>query len=138
MYVLSGYNSRIRFARRRQRLDIKSRKRHGLFGNSAALVHKAIVNTSARAILLVEDNEDDVFLMRRAFKGAHIANPIYVVDNGQAAIAYLSGEGKYADRHAYPMPAIAFLDVNLPYKAGHDVLTWITRQKELESLIPQK
>jgi CheY-like chemotaxis protein len=93
------------------------------------------VNTLVQAILLVEDNEDDVLLMRIALKRAHIVNPIYVVGDGQSAVEYLSGGRQYGDRDAYPIPAIAFLDVNLPYKAGHDVLTWIRHQKQLESLI---
>ena len=91
--------------------------------------------TTNRAILLVEDNEDDVFLMKRALKGAHVANPLYVVEDGQAAEDYLSGTGEYADREAYPMPAIVFLDLKLPYISGHDVLAWIRRQKDLEGLV---
>jgi CheY-like chemotaxis protein len=91
--------------------------------------------TTNRAILLVEDNEDDVFLMRRALRGAHFANPLYVVEDGQEAENYLSGVGKYADREEYPMPAIVFLDLKLPYISGHDVLAWIRRQKDLESLV---
>ena len=93
------------------------------------------MTTTNRAILLVEDNEDDVFLMRRALRGAHVANPLYVVEDGQEAEDYLSGAGKYADREAYPVPAIVFLDLKLPYISGHDVLAWIRRQKDLEGLV---
>ena len=93
------------------------------------------MSNTTRAILLVEDNEDDVFLMRRAFREAHIANPVSVVEDGQAAIEYLSGIGKFNDRATYPVPAIAFLDVKLPYKSGIEVLAWIRQQKELDSLI---
>lgn len=91
--------------------------------------------TTNRAILLVEDNEDDVFLMRRALKGARVVNPLHVAEDGQEAVDYLAGAGKFADREAYPMPAIVFLDLKLPYLSGHDVLAWIRRQKELESLV---
>jgi CheY-like chemotaxis protein len=52
-------------------------------------------------ILLVEDNEDDVFLMRRALKSAKIGNPLQVMEDGQQAIDYLSGTGAYADRNAF-------------------------------------
>ena len=45
------------------------------------------------AILLVEDDEADILLLRRAFRNAHIANPLIEVRDGQAAIQYLSGEG---------------------------------------------
>jgi CheY-like chemotaxis protein len=88
-----------------------------------------------RAILLVEDNEDDVFLMKRALKGARVLNDLYVVEDGQAAQDYLSGAGKFADRATYPLPAIIFLDLKLPLITGHDVLAWIRRQKELDALI---
>jgi CheY-like chemotaxis protein len=85
--------------------------------------------------LLVEDNEDDVFLMKRALKGARVSNPLYVVEDGQQAEDYLAGAGQYADREAYPLPAIVFLDLKLPYIAGDEVLAWIRRQKDFESLV---
>lgn len=93
------------------------------------------MTTTQGALLLVEDNEDDVFLMRRALKGAHVINPLYVVEDGQEAVDYLSGAGKFADRNRYPLPAVVFLDLKLPYMSGHDVLAWIRRQKELDGLV---
>ncbi|MGV3772633.1 MAG: response regulator [Verrucomicrobiales bacterium] len=87
------------------------------------------------AILLVEDNEDDVFLMKRALKEAAITNPLYIVDEGQAAINYLAGAGLYADRSAYPLPMVVFLDLKLPLKSGHEVLEWIRQQPGFKDLI---
>jgi CheY-like chemotaxis protein len=91
--------------------------------------------TMNRAILLVEDNEDDVFLMKRALQGANVVNPLYVVEDGQEALDYLGGAGKFADRDKYPLPVVVFLDLKLPYISGHDVLAWTRRQKELEALV---
>jgi CheY-like chemotaxis protein len=91
--------------------------------------------TTNRSILLVEDNEDDVFLMKRALKGALISNPLTVVEDGQQAVEYLSGQGKYADREQYPFPAIVFLDLKLPIKAGLDVLAWIRQQSDFDNLV---
>ena len=91
--------------------------------------------TTNRAILLVEDNEDDVFLMKRALQGARVVNPLQVVEDGQQAVDYLTGAGQFADRETYPLPAVVFLDLKLPYISGHDVLAWIRRQKEFESLV---
>lgn len=88
-----------------------------------------------RAILLVEDNEDDVFLMRRALKEANVANPMYIVEDGQAAVDYLSGTGKFSDRNAFPLPALVFLDLKLPFKSGHHVLEWIRKQPGLASTV---
>jgi CheY-like chemotaxis protein len=93
-----------------------------------------MTNTS-RALLLIEDNQDDVFLMKRALKAARVMNPLYVVEHGQEAVDYLGGAGKFANRESYPLPAVVFLDLKLPFISGHDVLAWIRRQKELESLV---
>jgi len=93
------------------------------------------MTTTNRALLLVEDNEDDVFLMKRALQGAHVVNPLQVVEDGQEALDYLGGNGKFADRDQYPLPAVVFLDLKLPFISGHDVLAWIRQQKEFETLV---
>ena len=87
------------------------------------------------ALLLVEDNEDDVFLMRRALKQAEIHNPLYVVADGEQAVDYLAGNGEFNDREQYPFPALVFLDLKLPFKSGHDVLAWIRHEAELVELV---
>ena len=87
------------------------------------------------AILLVEDNEDDTFFMQQALKDAAIENPLQHVEDGQAAMDYLAGQGRYSDRAAYPMPMVVFLDLKLPLKNGFEVLTWIRAQPHLEKLV---
>jgi CheY-like chemotaxis protein len=93
------------------------------------------MTTTTSAILLVEDNEDDIFLMKRALKNAGIINALHVVEDGQQAIDYLSGAGEYSDRGAHPLPALVFLDLKLPIKRGLEVLAWIKDQPELETLV---
>jgi CheY-like chemotaxis protein len=90
---------------------------------------------NSRTILLVEDNEDDVFLMKRALRGAGINNPLQIAEDGQAAIDYLAGAGAYADRTLHPLPMIVFLDLKLPYKSGHEVLEWIRQEPHLKTLV---
>jgi len=85
--------------------------------------------TAAGAILLVEDNEDDVFLMKHALTSSGVANPVFVVETGQQAIDYLQGAGKFADRGKFPFPSLVLLDVKLPYVMGLDVLRWIRQQR---------
>ena len=80
---------------------------------------------SQGTILLVEDNEDDVFLMKRALKSAKITNPMQVVEDGRQAVEYLAGEGIFADRLKFPYPEIVFLDLKLPHKSGFEVLAWL-------------
>jgi CheY-like chemotaxis protein len=90
--------------------------------------------TSVSAILLVEDNEDDVFLMKRALRAAGVANRVFVVETGQQAVDYLAGAPPYQDRCRFPMPVIVFLDLKLPLLSGHEVLAWIRAQRQLEGL----
>jgi CheY-like chemotaxis protein len=92
------------------------------------------LNPSA-TILLVEDEPSDVFLMKRALKGAQIVNPLQVACDGQQAIDYLSGDGKFSDRIQFPIPSIIFLDLKLPYKSGFDVLGWIRSQSHLDQTL---
>ena len=86
-------------------------------------------------ILLVEDEPSDVFLMKRALKGAQIPNPLQVAGDGQEAINYLSGAGKFSDRAQFPLPSIIFLDLKLPYKSGFEVLDWIRSQSQLNQTL---
>lgn len=85
-------------------------------------------------VLLVEDNEDDVAFMSRAWKQARITNPLQVVTDGQQAIDYLSGVGMFADRQLCPLPCLVFLDLKLPYLDGFTVLQWIREQPGLRDL----
>lgn len=93
-----------------------------------------MMNASS-TILLVEDNEDDVFLMKRTLKAACVTAPLQVTTDGQEAIDYLSGAGKFGDRTACPLPGLVFLDLKLPYKNGFEVFAWIREQPQLRNLI---
>ena len=53
-------------------------------------------------ILLAEDEEHDVWFVKRALNWGDIHNPVQVVRDGEQAIAYLSGENEYADRRLHP------------------------------------
>jgi CheY-like chemotaxis protein len=86
-------------------------------------------------ILLVEDSEDDIFLMRRALAQAHVTNPLHIVEDGEEAVDYLNGTGKFADRISYPLPTLIFLDLKLPLKSGHEVLSWIRGNSAFNSTV---
>lgn len=86
-------------------------------------------------ILLVEDNDDDVFAMKRALKLTGVSNPLQVVTDGQQALDYLSGAAEYANREKHPLPFLVFLDLKLPYVHGFEVLAWLQRHPELKSIV---
>ena len=79
-------------------------------------------------ILLVDDSENDLLLMRSAFKKADFNCPLQEAHDGEQAIAYLNGDGEYSDRGKYPLPAVMLLDLNMPMKDGFDVLNWLRTQ----------
>ena len=86
------------------------------------------------AILLAEDDENDIFLMGRAFDRAGIPNSLFVVRNGQEAVDYLAGTGNYAQRDKYPLPGLLLLDLKMPWMDGFDVLKWLRGQPQFDAL----
>lgn len=85
-------------------------------------------------ILLVEDSEDDVLFLLRAFKKAGITNPIQVAKDGQEALDYLGRAGQYQNGQKFPLPCLVLLDLKLPHVLGLDVLKWMRMQSQLQTL----
>ncbi|MGZ5568759.1 MAG: response regulator, partial [Limisphaerales bacterium] len=85
-------------------------------------------------MLYVEDEDSDVYFMRRAFRVTSIGWRLQTVADGREAIAYLIGEGKYADRRLYPQPQFVLLDLNLPLISGFDVLATIRSHPDYVNL----
>ena len=85
-------------------------------------------------ILLVDDSEDDILLVRTAFQRAEIPDLLYCVRSGREALDYLLGEGKFSDRAEYPLPGLMLLDLKMPEMDGFDVLRWVRGQPGLSRL----
>ena len=85
-------------------------------------------------LLIVEDNSDDRILLQRAFRRARLANPVHMVTDGEEAVAYLLGEGRFADREANPFPVLVLLDLKLPRRSGLEVLKWMREHPTLRRL----
>jgi CheY-like chemotaxis protein len=85
-------------------------------------------------ILLVEDNEEDVFLLRRALRKAAVSCSLQVATDGEEAIDYLAGKGTFTDRSRHPAPSLVLLDLKLPYVNGFEVLAWIATQRACKDL----
>ena len=82
-----------------------------------------------RLVLLVEDDPADVRLIQRAFSKLQTKVTMTRLTNGDDAVDYLSGEGPYENRAAYPLPSIVLLDIKLPRRSGFEVLDWLRKQK---------
>lgn len=90
--------------------------------------------TTGKVVLLVEDSEDDVFFMRRAWHRAGITHELQAVSDGNQALDYLAGNGKYRDRNLFPLPCLMLLDWKLPYVMGEEVLRSVRRLPGLSGL----
>ena len=89
----------------------------------------------SEAILLVEDDANDELFMTKSLKKVGLTCPICVARDGREALDFLSGTGKFADRHAYPFPYLVLLDLKLPRVMGLEVLKWLRARPEFDSTI---
>ncbi len=90
--------------------------------------------TAKRTMLLVEDNESDVELTRRALERGQIESDLIVVNDGEAALEYLFGQGVYHGRDISRTPAVVLLDLKLPRIPGFEVLRRIRDDERIKHL----
>jgi CheY-like chemotaxis protein len=89
----------------------------------------------SQTILIVEDEQSDVLLLRLALQKVGVANPMQVVTTGREALEYLEGAGKFSQRAEFPLPFLVLLDLKLPYVMGLEVLKWMRQKAGFKSTI---
>src|SRR6266568_9510160 len=86
--------------------------------------HTKVRVNSKTTFLLVEDDSKDVYLVQDVFKRTGHGR-LEVVQDGQEAIDYLTGQGEYSNRLEYPMPHVILLDMKMPRVNGLEFLKWL-------------
>src|SRR4051812_2770970 len=80
-------------------------------------------------ILLVDDNADDLFVLRQRVLRSGVKNPVLTFEDGEDAMAYLRNL-----RPGDSAPCVMFLDVRMPATGGFEVLKWVREQPSLAAL----
>ena len=87
------------------------------------------------AILLVEDDADDVYFISRALRSSGLEPNLSVVHNGQDAVEFLMKAGQAPPESDSPHPCLLLLDLNLPRKHGLEVLKWLRAEEKWKTII---
>jgi CheY-like chemotaxis protein len=101
---------------------------------SKGVLREKCMSKDQPVILIADDSENDVMMLRRAFVQSGVEVPMQVVNDGEEAIAYLNGDGGFANRDEFPLPDLLLLDLKMPRKNGFDVLEWIRSQPTLAQM----
>lgn len=92
------------------------------------------IDWGSKIVLLVEDDPDDVLLIRRAFVRSAPELQLRVVGDGESAREYLRGIGSYANREENPVPALILLDLKLPRRTGFELLEWMKEEPSVSQI----
>lgn len=85
-------------------------------------------------ILMADDDADDRLLTKEALAESRVLNELHTVEDGVELLAYLRGEGEYADRECHPLPGLVLLDLNMPRKDGREALAELKQDAQLRRI----
>jgi DNA-binding response OmpR family regulator len=94
----------------------------------------ARVASPEATVLHIDDDPNDTELLRAATRKAGVSFDLCNVQDGEHAMAYLSGTGAYADRKKHRFPDLILLDLKLPRANGIDILKWMRSRAELKQV----
>ncbi len=92
------------------------------------------MRNKTKFILLIEDNPDDELLTIQALKDSNISNDVIVARDGEEALDFLFGTGKYLGRDLTLLPQVTLLNIKLPKLDGLEVLQQIRANKNTKLL----
>jgi CheY-like chemotaxis protein len=93
------------------------------------------VKSQRHTILVIDDDANDRYLIGRALRRINPDCIVQIADNGWEAIAYLQGDGQYADRAKFQFPGYIITDLKMPDGDGFEVLSFLKHNTTL-SVIP--
>lgn len=96
--------------------------------------NKIVQKPGSLTVLHVDDDPNDTALLQAASRKADVGFALQNVEDGEQAIAYLKGSGKYADRELYRAPSLVLLDLKMPRATGFEILNWIRNHPTLKQL----
>ena len=89
---------------------------------------------SPAIILMADDDEEDILLVREAFEKSKLLNDLYAVVDGVELMDYLRHTGPYSDPASAPRPDVILLDLNMPKKDGREALKEIKADPDLKDI----
>jgi CheY-like chemotaxis protein len=81
-------------------------------------------------ILIAEDNANDADLLKTSLEKHCAESFVQIVRDGEEAIDYLAGKGKYENRNRYPFPEFVLTDIKMPKVSGLEVVAWLKQHRE--------
>lgn len=87
-----------------------------------------------QTILLVEDEENDVFFFRRCLSAIDASVDVRVLTTAWEARNYIEGIGVFADRAYYPLPVLIVMDMHLPGATGLEFLRWLRNRDDMRDI----
>ncbi len=79
------------------------------------------------SILIVDDSPSEQLLIKEAFRDLGVMDVIHIANDGEEAIAYLKGHGKYSDRQKFQFPTFLLTDLKMPKINGFELLSFLKR-----------